>query len=257
MQGTNFDIRMDGDGLISCGNASTQLTWMDAKVGDVVFTPRHGKPVEINALWYHALLIMAEELQSIDRQRATTLRQLADRVAESFVDAFWNEAGRCLFDVVRDRWKDRAVRPNQIFAVSLPHSPLDEVKQRAVLSCVECDLLTPYGLRSLSWRDPAYRRRYEGHLFQRDSAYHQGTVWAWLMGPYIEAYLRVHEQSPSAKSKMRTRLAPLIAHLDDAGIDSVSEIFDGDPPHTPRGSIAQAWSVAELLRAWRMTEPRS
>lgn len=254
MRGTRFNIHMDADSLISCGDPTTQLTWMDAKFGDIVFTPRHGKPVEINALWYHALLAVADQIQNDDAPRANALRDRAERVAVSFASAFWNESSRCLYDVVRDRWKDRSIRPNQILAVSLPHSPLDEVKQRAVLSCVECDLLTPYGLRSLSWRDSAYRRRYEGNMFQRDSAYHQGTVWGWLIGPYVEAYLRVNEYSAMAKTKMRTRLASLIAHLDSACIDSVSEIFDGDPPHTPRGAIAQAWSLAELLRAWRMTE---
>ncbi len=253
--GTDFKIGMDVDALISCGDASMQLTWMDAKCGDVVFTPRHGKPVEVNALWYQDLCLLAERLRDDDPQRASRYEELASRVAQSFTHAFWNDADRCLYDVVRDRWRDRSVRPNQIFAVSLPNSPLDEVQRRAVLSCVECELLTPYGLRSLSWRDPAYRRRYEGNPYQRDGAYHQGTVWAWLVGPYVEAYLRLHEFTSTAKANMRRRLMPLIEHLDEAGIGSVSEIFDGDPPHAPRGCIAQAWSVAVLLRAWRMTEP--
>ncbi len=254
-RGTLFRICVARDGLIGCGDACTQLTWMDAKCGDVVFTPRHGKPVEVNALWYHCLCMMAERAAPTDAGAAARYREMAARVASAFVPTFWNDAQRCLYDVVNDRWRDRAVRPNQIFAVSLPHSPLDEVQQRAVLSCVECELLTPYGLRSLSPREPGYRRHYEGDGFQRDSAYHQGTVWGWLIGPYVEAYLRVHDFSETARKRMRARLVPLVRHLDSAGIGSISEIFDADPPHTPRGCIAQAWSVAELLRAWRMSAP--
>jgi glycogen debranching enzyme len=251
--GTRYSIHMDVDGLVACGDPTVQLTWMDAKCGDVVFTPRNGKPVEINALWYHDLCALAQRVRTDDPTQAADYTELAARVKSSFARSFWNEASRCLYDVVRDRWSDRAIRPNQIFAVSLPHSPLSDVQQRAVLSAVECELLTPYGLRSLSWRDPVYRRRYEGDSFQRDSSYHQGTVWGWLIGPYVEAYLRLHDFSTPAKARMRERLLPLIAHLDEACIGSVSEIFDGDEPHTPRGAVAQAWSVAELLRAWRMT----
>jgi hypothetical protein len=274
VKGTAFDIFMDTDGLISAGNAQTQLTWMDAKFGDTVFTPRHGKPVEINALWYHGLR-MLERLcaggsrgagvppargQSPRRpgsgpalHDASRYGELADRAKTSFAGAFWNDAGRYLYDTVRGQWQDPAIRPNQIVAVSLPQSPLSAEQQRAVLDCVREHLLTPYGLRSLSPGDPAYRPRCEGNPFERDRAYHQGTVWGWLIGPYVEAVLRVHENSAAAKSEVRTQLQPLIAHLDEAGLGSVSEIFDGDPPHTPRGCIAQAWSVAELLRAWRLT----
>lgn len=255
--GTKFSIRMDQDGLVTCGDASTQLTWMDAKCGDTVFTPRHGKPVEINALWYHALRVLAQRTSSTDAGRAARYSEMASRVEQAFGQAFWNEKCQCLFDVVRDGWGDPAVRPNQIFALSLPHSPLDREKQRSVLTIVERQLLTPYGLRSLCPRHPAYAGRYQGNPYERDSVYHQGTVWGWLIGPYVEAYLRVHDFAAPAKAKMRELLKPLIAHLGEAGIGSVSEIFDGDPPHTPRGCIAQAWSVAELLRAWRMTEPVS
>ncbi|GMU22311.1 MAG: 4-alpha-glucanotransferase [Phycisphaerae bacterium] len=254
VQGTRFNIRVDSDGLVACGDASTQLTWMDAKFGDVVFTPRHGKPVEINALWHHALCELAALTRSEDPQRTSRYHGLAAQARRSF-RKFWNDSNRCLYDVVRDEWRDGAVRPNQIFAVSLRHSPLDEIQQRAVLSCVECELLTPYGLRSLSPRDSRYRGRYQGGPFDRDSSYHQGTVWGWLIGPYIEAYLRVHDFSLQAKARARLRLQALAEHLDAAGIGSVSEIFDGDPPHLPRGCIAQAWSVGELLRAWRMTQP--
>jgi len=253
LAGTRFNIRVDTDGLVSCGDATTQLTWMDAKYGATVFTPRHGKPVEINALCYHILNVLAERQASADPVRAHEYRVLAAQVRKSFVRAFWNSTSRCLYDVVRNGRGDPAIRPNQILAVSLPHSPLAREQQRMVLECIDQDLYTPYGLRSLSPLDPAYKGRCEGTPFERDSAYHQGTVWAWLIGPYVEAHLRVAEFSGEARKQMRSRLTALIKHLDDACIGSVSEIFDGDPPHKPRGCIAQAWSVAELLRAWRMT----
>ncbi len=253
--GTRFNIRMDKDGLISCGDPSTQLTWMDAKCGDTVFTPRHGKPVEINALWYHALRILSQRTAGHNAAKAACYAEMAASFERAFVQAFWNDKCGCLYDVVRDSWGDPAVRPNQIFAVSLPHSPLKRDQQRGVLSIIESRLLTPYGLRSLCQRHPAYAGRYQGNPYQRDSVYHQGTVWGWLIGPYVEAYLRVHGFAPEAKVKMRKLLTPLVKHLDEAGIGSVSEIFDAEPPHTPRGCIAQAWSVAEVLRAWRMTEP--
>ena len=252
--GTRFNIHADDDGLVICGDQHTQLTWMDAKHGDVVFTPRHGKPVEINALWYHALCILAARTKLQDPRRGSCYAGLAARVRQAFAETFWNDELRCLYDVVRDGTADASVRPNQIFAVSLANSPLTAKRQQAVLACVRRELLTPYGLRSLSPNDPAYRGRYEGGSFERDGAYHQGTVWGWLIGPYIEAYLRVNKFSAGACASMRKLLAPLIAHLDDAGLGSVSEIFDGDPPHTPRGCIAQAWSVAELLRAWRLAQ---
>jgi predicted glycogen debranching enzyme len=253
LAGTKFSIHADSDGLVACGDASTQLTWMDAKCGDTVFTPRHGKPVEINALWYHALRVLSQRLESYNSGQANRCRDVASKVEESFARVFWNERCGCLFDVVRDGWGDPAVRPNQIFAVSLPHSPLDAERQRAVLTIVRDRLLTPYGLRSLCPKHPAYAGRYEGGPYQRDSVYHQGTVWGWLIGPYVEAYLRVHGFASGAKAEMCRLLAPLIEHLDDACLGSVSEIFDGDAPHTPRGCVAQAWSVAELLRVWRMT----
>jgi len=251
--GTVFNIHVDEDGLLACGDDKTQLTWMDAKCQDVVFTPRHGKPVEINALWYHALCALSERLGPDSPQSAKNMSEQAAAARSAFVAKFWNERERCLYDVVRDDWRDLAVRPNQIFAVSLPHSPLDDDRKRAVLECVQRNLLTPFGLRSLGPGHPSYRGRYEGGPFERDSVYHQGTVWAWLMGPFVEAYLRVNDFSVEAKSQMRGHLTSLIEHLDRAGIGFVSEIFDGDEPHMPRGCIAQAWSVAELLRAWRMT----
>ncbi len=247
--GTLFDIRMEPEGLLSAGNATTQLTWMDAKHGDTVFTPRHGRCVEINALWYHALCILAERAAD-----GGNYASLARRVKRRFLDVFWNIGRRHLNDCVRTGEVDAAIRPNQIFAVSLPHSPLEAVHQTAVVECVRNHLLTPYGLRTLAPTEPGYRGRYEGGPFERDSAYHQGTVWPWLMGPYVEAYLRIHSFSPEAKAECRRLLDPLVAHLDEAGLGSISEVFDGDPPHRPNGCIAQAWSVAEVRRALAMVE---
>ncbi len=260
-KGTDFDIYVDTDGLVSAGNPATQLTWMDAKFGDTVFTPRHGKAVEINALWYHGLRSLEKLCLDISPQHTGHYDELADKAEASFLATFWNQNGNYLFDVVHggrspaSRMADPAIRPNQIFAVSLPHTPLSAMQQENVLGCVRQHLLTPYGLRSLSPSDKAYRPHYRGTPFERDSAYHQGTVWGWLIGPYVEAHLRVHEFSPQAKAEMREHLQPLIAHLDEAGIGSVSEVFDGDPPHKPGGCIAQAWSVSELLRAWRLSSP--
>lgn len=247
VNGTRFDIRMGPDALVSAGNPKTQITWMDAKCGDVVFTPRHGKCCEINALWYHALCLLAE--RSADGGKYASL---ARRVKRSYAPAFWNAEKRCLFDCVRPGLADAAIRPNQIFAVSLPHSPLEPPQQAAVVERVTQHLLTPYGLRSLAPSDPQYRGRYRGGLMERDGAYHQGTVWSWLIGPYVEAYLRVHAFSDEAKAHCREVLKPLVAHLDEAGLGSVSEVFDGDPPHRPAGCFAQAWSVAELRRALTM-----
>ncbi len=247
--GTRFDIRMGADGLVSAGNPTTQLTWMDAKCGDIVFTPRHGRCVEVNALWYHALCLLAERTSDGGKYAS-----LARRARRSYARTFWNEDCHCLYDCVRPGEADASIRPNQIFAVSLPHSPLEPAQQAAVVECVRKHLLTPYGLRSLAPSDPRYHGRYEGSPPQRDAAYHQGTVWAWLIGPYVEAYLRVHGFSLEAKAQCRELLRPLVAHLDEAGLGSVSEIFDGDPPYRPNGCIAQAWSVAELRRALAMVE---
>ncbi len=294
-KGTDFDIRVDSDGLITAGNQATQLTWMDAKFGDTVFTPRHGKAVEINALWYHALRKLEELCLENACEDAGSYDRLADRVEVSFVQSFWNSHGNYLYDVVNRPpahraaravpqghavlsgyagggdesvtataaatatgaapQVDPAIRPNQVFAVSLPHSPLSAAQKQLVLQCVRTHLLTPYGLRSLSPRDPAYKPRCTGNPYERDSAYHQGTVWAWLMGPYVEAHLRISSFSEESKAAMRALLGYLVQHLDEAGLGYVSEIFDGDSPHTPRGCVAQAWSVAELLRAWRLTAP--
>ncbi len=252
-RGTHFDIRVDGDGLVCCGNADTQITWMDAKCNGLVFTPRHGRPVEVNALWYHALHILAERFADADPALHESCTDLIAKIDKSFVRTFWNQSAKCLYDCVRDGEVDDAVRPNQIFAVSLAHSPLPMRLQKAVVEAVAEQLLTPYGLRTLSPEHLRYIGRYQGDCFERDRAYHNGTVWAWPIGAFVEAHLRVHHFGLPAKTYARRLLKPLVAHLDEAGLGSISEIFDGDQPHAPRGCPAQAWSVAELLRAWHLT----
>lgn len=255
-QGTRFGIHADRDGLITGGDEETQLTWMDAKHGNTVFTPRYGKAVEINALWYSNLRGLAEYCESNDPIAARETAALADRVRESFVKVFWNEEGRCLYDCVfPDGTPDDSLRPNQVFAVSLPHSPLDEAQQKCVVHAVQRELLTPYGLRTLSPRDERYIGRFEGDAWHRDAAYHQGTVWSWLIGPFVEAYLKVHQDTPASRKQCAAFLHPLILHLVDSGcIGTISEVFDGTAPHRPGGCVAQAWSVAELLRAWLMIQ---
>jgi predicted glycogen debranching enzyme len=245
--GTRYTIHVDpADGLLCAGEPGVQLTWMDAKVGDWVVTPRIGKPVEINALWYNALCSLVEFAHRLgeptDRYGA-----LAEQARAGF-GRFWNEEmGYCTDVIDGPDGDDPALRPNQLLAVSLPHSPLNAQQQRAVVDVCARHLLTSHGLRSLAPDDPAYVGHYGGDQRQRDSAYHQGTVWAWLIGPFVSAHLRVYGDRDQARSFLQ----PLFRHLADHGVGSVSEIFDGDPPFTPRGCIAQAWSVAELLRAWR------
>ena len=249
MRGTQFDIHMDGDGLISAGNPNTQLTWMDAQTDGVVFTPRHGKAVEINALWYRALIGLALVLSEREPAEAEHLNKLAARVKRGFNRTFWSDETGCLIDHVRgDDERDTALRPNQVFAVSLPVSPLPRTKQMRVMQTLRNDLLTPMGLRSLSPHDRNYHGRYQGAPFQRDKAYHQGTVWGWLIGPFTEGWLRAHRFSEKSKTEARTFIAPLIEHLQNTGLGQIHEIFEGDPPHEPRGTIAQAWSISELLR---------
>ncbi|HVF49475.1 MAG TPA: amylo-alpha-1,6-glucosidase [Pyrinomonadaceae bacterium] len=250
VRGTRYGIRLDADGLLAAGAGGVQLTWMDAKVGDWVVTPRAGKAVEIQALWYNALRVLAELAGRFDdAERAREYASMAERARASFNEQFWNEAEGCLYDVIAGEMRDASIRPNQILAVSLAHSLLAGERARKVVATVERELLTPYGLRSLSPRDPRYRGRYEGDALGRDGAYHQGTVWAWLLGPFITAYIKTHEAKDEARARARGWLANFLTHLHEAGLGHVSEIFDGDAPHAPRGCIAQAWSVAELLRA--------
>ncbi len=249
-RGTIYSIHVEEDGLLSAGQEDVQLTWMDAKIGDYVVTPRAGKAVEIQALWYNALRTVGEiAAQLNDDWLRNHCRALAELARASFHGLFWNEAGNCLFDYINPAGvPDASVRPNQIFALSLPHPIVTGRRGRSIVEAVGRELLTPYGLRSLSPRHPDYRPRYEGDSYARDTAYHQGTVWAWLIGPYINAYLRVHERTPASLDQARLYLRTFREHLQEAGVGQISEIFDGDAPHTPRGCIAQAWSVAELLR---------
>lgn len=249
-RGTRYGIQVDGDGLLKAGEPGVQLTWMDAKVGDWVVTPRHGKPVEIQALWYNALCVTEQiALRCGDPAFALHCREMAARASESFNRLFWNEHEQCLYDVVSGEERDASIRPNQILAVSLPHSMLSSDRARAVVDKVEAELLTPFGLRTLSPRHPHYTGRYEGGISSRDGAYHQGTVWPWLMGPFINAYLQVNDRAPEARTRAAEMIKHFEEHLRDAGLGQISEIFDGDPPYHPRGCVAQAWSVAELLRA--------
>ncbi len=249
LHGTRYGIHVDTDGLLYAGTEGTQLTWMDAKAGDLVITPRTGKPVEIQALWYNALLIMADlAARFSDTKDEARYRAMADLCKLSFNGAFWNDAEQCLFDVVENGTRDHSVRPNQIFAVSLPHTMLDADRAEKVVDKVEAELLTPVGLRSLSVLDNGYCPVYIGSPFDRDSAYHQGTVWAWLIGPYIDACRRVRQQGEETEVRIAEIINNFHAHLFEAGVGQISEIFDGDPPHYPRGCFAQAWSVAEVLR---------
>jgi predicted glycogen debranching enzyme len=247
-QGTRFEIRVTGDGLVEAGSPDLQLTWMDAKVGDWVVTPRAGKPVEVNALWYNALMFMSE-LSTVFGEPDLYSR-LANQTQTSFRAVFWNEEARCLYDVVDSAHRDARLRPNQVLAVSLPYSPLPGDQARAVVQKVWRDLYTPLGLRSLSPSDPEFKGHYLGNQLERDAAYHQGTVWSWLIGHFITAYRRVNDHSTASLETACQMLAPFREHLRDHGVGSVSEIFDGELPFTPRGCFAQAWGVAEVLRCW-------
>ncbi len=251
LRGTRFNIKVDEDGLLSAGDENTQLTWMDAQVGGRVVTPRHGQPVEINALWYNVLCIMAEFAQELNKPtQAQHYAELAEKTQSSFQHTFWSQEQGYLYDWVREDDKDAALRPNQVIALALPYPLLSIQQAGQVLTATAQSLLTPYGVRTLAPGNSGYQGRYQGDQVARDSAYHQGTVWPWLLGPYITAYLRIHGVTGETKRYVRDLLKPLIAHLSEAGLGSISEIFDGDPPHHPRGCIAQAWSVGEILRCW-------
>jgi predicted glycogen debranching enzyme len=250
-RGTRYGIHLDSDGLLHAGEPGTQLTWMDAKVGDWVVTPREGKAVEIQALWHNALRVMARLASVFDEHaESSRYRALAERVRARFAEAFWNESAGCLHDVVSGDEADSSIRPNQIFAVSLPYPLLSNDQALRVVEVVEWELLTPFGLRTLSPRDPRYRGRYDGDPRSRDGAYHQGTVWPWLLGPFLTAYVKVHGRTGEARRRADQFLDPLRAHLWQAGLGQISEVFDGDAPHRPGGCFAQAWSVAEVLRTY-------
>ncbi len=256
VRGTRFGIGVDpADGLLRQGAEGYQLTWMDAKVDDWVVTPRRGKAVEINALWYNALRLLARWLREEEGEdHVAALAAMADRVRTSFNDRFWYAEGGYLRDVVDGpAGDDNACRPNQLLAVSLDHPVLDQHRWAPVVATVREQLLTPVGLRSLAPGHPDYKRTYDGDLRARDAAYHQGTVWGWLIGPMVDAWLRVH---PDDKTGARRLLEGFTDHLGEACIGSISEIFDAVVPYTPRGCVAQAWSVAEVLRCWVKTSPQ-
>lgn len=252
-RGTRYNIHLDAsDGLIYAGESGTQLTWMDVKIGDWVVTPRLGKPIEVNALWYNALRAMVAFAQRLNRP-TSEYQTMADQTQKGF-QRFWNAAGGHCFDVLdASMGHDDSLRPNQIFAVSFPFDAAHREaplllpdQQHAVVNGVGRELLTSHGLRSLASTDPDYHGSYGGTPFERDAAYHQGTVWGWLLGPYVQAHMRVYQDPEQA----RQILEAIANHLNVAGLGTISEIFDGDPPHNPRGCFSQAWSVAEVLRTW-------
>ena len=260
LRGTRYGIRADADGLLACGAPGVQLTWMDARIGDWVVTPRIGKPVEVQALWLHALACAARIERAADpsSRRATAWLDLAARGRARFGAVFWNDASGCLYDVVdvdhEPGRRDGTIRPNQILAVGGLGAPLiTGARARSIVDVVESRLWTPLGPRSLAPGQPGYAAHYQGPPAARDAVYHQGTVWPWLVAAFVDAWLRGHEAEPEAPAIARTRfLAPLLAHLDDAGLGHVSEIADAEPPFTPRGCPFQAWSVGELIRAERI-----
>ena len=247
VRGTRFGIHMDADGLLAAGDPTTQLTWMDARVGDRPVTPRNGKPVEIQALWYNALRFAGKLAHDFGDQNASVFHEdLAAKTAVNFEATFWNEAAGCLYDVIDGDRRDSSLRPNQVIALSLGYCAITEAQARRILATVEHNLLTPYGLRTLAPSDPDYRGRYEGGAATRDAAYHQGTVWPWLLGPFIAADVRFN--GDAARQRASGLLDPLRAFALSRGAGHIPEIFDGDPPHEPRGCFSQAWSVAEILR---------
>jgi 4-alpha-glucanotransferase len=253
LHGTRYGIGVDpADGLLRAGEPGVQLTWMDAKVGDWVVTPRIGKPVEINALWYNVLMTLSGFLAATgDEQSAARYAGLAATTRDSFRARFRRPDCAHLADVVDGQdGDDWSLRPNQVFAFSLPHPLLEGDEALAVLATVGRELLTSFGLRSLATGEPGYRGTYGGDQLQRDGAYHQGPVWSWLLGPFAEATYRLTGDRDAACALLR----PIGDHLRDAGLGSVSEIFEGDPPHVPKGCIAQAWGVAEVLRVWRLLD---
>ncbi len=249
VKGTRYQIHVDDDGLLYSGEPGVQLTWMDAKVGDWVVTPRHGKPVEIQALWYNALRVMEQLAAKFkDGKAKKKYAAMADKARASFNQEFWNEKADCLYDVVNGDLRDASIRPNQVIAIRLTNSMLSKDRAASVLHVVERELLTPRGLRTLSPQDPNYIGRYEGDPRNRDGAYHQGTVWPWLMGAFITAYVKTFGTKVGKKFAIQW-LSTFQDHVNEACLGQVSEIFDGDYPHIPRGCVAQAWSVSELLRA--------
>jgi len=265
IRGTRYGIRLDTDGLLHSGErpvggTGVALTWMDARVNGVPVTPRMGKPVEIQALWYNALRIMEAFSVRQENGRKGLYSSLADATRDSFQARFWNGSLNCLFDVVdaeaadptsnQGLTADASIRPNQVFAVSMTHKLLGPAAARDLLEVVERELLTPFGLRTLSPKDPQYRGRYEGDAVSRDSAYHQGTVWPWLMGPFVLAYFDAHGRDAAARQKCLQWLSPLREYRTSDGMNQLPEVFDGDPPHRAGGCPAQAWSLALIIQSF-------
>jgi predicted glycogen debranching enzyme len=250
-KGTRYNIHVDEDGLLYAGEKGQQLTWMDAKIDDWVVTPRMGKPVEIQALWYNALNIFADLLEMNGQDEDANLVCInANNAKKSFLQEFWYETGNYLYDVIDENGKpDASLRPNQLFAISLPFPMIESDKAKSIFKIIEEKLYTPVGLRSLPQDDERYVAIYGGDVFKRDSAYHEGTVWSWLLGPYIDAIMK--SESKNKKEKAQKVIENFKYHLNEACISSISEIFDADKPHYPRGCVAQAWGVGEVLRVIR------
>jgi len=252
-RGTDFHIKMEEDHLISAGSGLEQVTWMDVRINDVLPTPRHGKPVEINAYWYNDLMIMAYFHELLGRE-GLEYSNLAEKVKVSFLEKFWNENENCLKDLVSGSDTDNQVRCNQIWAVSVPFGMLDREKEKKVVEKVYRELYTPYGLRSLSPKDREYRSFYGGSLWARDTAYHQGTVWGFPLGGYYLAYLKVNDYSMEARMKVTDQIGEIEGTLREGCIGQIAEIFDGDNPYVSKGCFAQAWSIGEVLRALKKAE---
>jgi len=252
IQGTDFNIKMDeADKLMTQGSEKFQLTWMDAKVGDWIVTPRRGKAVEINALWYNALKLMEE--WTLDDDKKNYYKKLALEVEESFNQKFWIPEEGYLYDIVDgENGNDPSFRPNQIFSISLKYPILKQEHWKSVVEKIQEKLLTPFGLRTLDMEHPDFKPTYEGDLRARDAAYHQGTVWPWLIGFFIDAWLKIHPDKSEEISKF---LEPFFGHLSKAGVGTICEIFDATSPYNGRGCIAQAWSIAEVLRSWLQARP--
>lgn len=250
-EGTEFSIKMDEeDSLINAGSGLDQVTWMDVRVNGIVVTPRHGKPVEINALWYNALKIAALLKDKFEKEEKNEYEELAKKVKDSFTKAFWNEDGKYLYDVINDHEKDDSLRPNQIWAVSLPFTMLDREKEKYIVQKVFEELYTPYGLRSLSRDHKDYHGIYIGKLFDRDMAYHQGTTWAFPLGGFFTAYCKVNDYSKESVELVDSLMSDMEDHIKDQCLGSIAEIFDGDNPYRARGCYSQAWSVGEMLRVY-------
>lgn len=251
-EGTDYGIHMDEDGLIQSGEGLWQVTWMDVRVGDILPTPRHGKPVEINAYWYNSLCIMDELAETADKKAVYT--QLKEKVKASFVDKFWMDDKKCLKDLVSGTKADAQIRCNQIWAVSLPFTMLDPEKEQQVVETVFEKLYTPYGLRTLEQEDQEFHGLYQGKMEDRDMAYHQGTVWTFPLGAYYLAYLKVNQYSPEAKEIVREQLEVMEAAMREGCIGQLPEIYDGENPTRSKGCFAQAWSVGEILRVYEVLE---